>query len=147
MLVVYILLFSLSNNFQFYLQVFLKKRPWQNTIKIKHWIKPRVIELVYTSYDMTNLAKDFGYTCPPFKWDESRRFMIRCEIDAAYFHLYSIDRDDVCYIMETFPIVKRKDIAKYGKYYTKETILSIYDDMAECIKTGNTYQTCLDPHP
>jgi len=126
--------------------IFEKKTPWQNTIKIKHWIKPRVIELVYTSYDMTNLAKDFGYTCPPFKWDESRRFMIRCELDAAYFHLYGIDRDDVCYIMETFPIVKRKDIAKYGKYYTKETILSIYDDMAECIKTGNTYQTRLDPH-
>ena len=121
--------------------------PWQNAIKIKQWIKPRVIELVYNSYDMTSFAKDFGYTCPPFKWDETRRFLIRCELDAAYFHLYGIARDDVSYIMETFPIVKRKDIAKYGNYHTKETILSIYDDMGECIKTGNTYQTRLDPPP
>ena len=35
---------------------------------------------------------------------------MRCELDALYFHLYGIARDDVDYIMETFPIVKRKDI-------------------------------------
>ena len=33
------------------------------------------------------------------------------ELDAAFFHLYGIERDDVDYIMETFPIVKRKDVA------------------------------------
>ena len=34
------------------------------------------------------------------------------------------------YILETFPIVKRKDIAKYGSYRTKETILQLYDEFA-----------------
>lgn len=38
----------------------------------------------------------------------------RRELDAAYFHLYGIARDDVDYIMETFPIVKRKDVAAHG---------------------------------
>ena len=56
--------------------------------------------------------------------------MIRCELDAAYFHLYGIERDDVDYIMETFPIVKRKDEAAHGCYRTKDTILEIYDEMA-----------------
>lgn len=48
---------------------------------------------------------------------------MRAEIDAAMFHLYGIGRDDVDYIMETFPIVKRKDVADYGEYRTKRLIL------------------------
>ena len=47
--------------------------------------------------------------------------------------------------MDTFPIVKRKDEAKHGTYRTKDTILSIYDAMAEAIRTGQPYQTRLDP--
>ncbi len=49
--------------------------------------------------------------------------------------------------METFPIVKRKDEAAWGTYRTKETILEIYDALAESICTGRPYQTRLDPPP
>ena len=67
---------------------------------------------------------------PPFVWDEERRFLMRCELDALYFHLYQIARDDVDYILETFPIVKRKDEAAHGEYLTKRIILEMYDQMA-----------------
>jgi len=30
---------------------------------------------------------------PPFLWDQQRRFVMRAELDAAFFHLYGIDRD------------------------------------------------------
>jgi hypothetical protein len=60
--------------------------------------------------------------------NEERRFLLRCELDAAYFHLYVIERDDVDYIMETFPIVKRKDEKQYGEYRTKRVILEMYDE-------------------
>ena len=56
-------------------------------------------------------------------------------------------RDAVAYIMETFPIVKRKDIGKHGDYRTKRVILEIYGAMAEAIRTGQPYQTRLDPPP
>jgi hypothetical protein len=56
-------------------------------------------------------------------------------------------RDAVAYIMETFPIVKRKDEQKHGEYRTKRVILEIYDAMQEAIRTGQPYQTCLDPPP
>jgi hypothetical protein len=49
--------------------------------------------------------------------------------------------------MSTFPIVKRKDEAAYGTYRTKDTILEIYDAMAEALRTGQPYQTRLDPPP
>lgn len=62
----------------------------------------RMLELTYTAWDLQPFARDFGYDGPPFRWDEARRFMLRYELDAAYFHLYGIARDDVDYIMETF---------------------------------------------
>lgn len=48
------------------------------------------------------------------------------------------------YIMETFPIVKRKDVAAYGEYHTKRLILGVFDQMAEAIRTGTPYSSPLD---
>jgi hypothetical protein len=69
---------------------------------------------------------------------------VRTELDAAMFHLYGIDRDDVDYIMETFPIVKRKDIAAHGEYRTKRLILNFYDQMAEAQRTSTPYRSPFD---
>ena len=95
------------------------------------WISDRVVELSYTAWDLQSFAKECGYEGAPFPWDEERRFQLRCELDAAYFRLYGIAREDVGYIMETFPIVKRKDIEKHGVFRTKERILQLYDEMAD----------------
>ncbi len=107
----------------------------------------RVLELTYTAWDLEPFARDLGYDGPPFRWEPERRFLLRCELDAAFFHLYGIDRDDVDYIMETFPIVKRKDEAAHGAYRTKRVILEIYDHITRAAKTGQPYQTLLDPPP
>jgi len=119
---------------------------WEDTT-ISNWLIIRAIELTYTAWDLEAFAKDCGYFGPPFKWNEERRFLIRAELDAAYFHLYGIARDDVDYIMETFPIFKRKDEQKYGEYRTKRVILEVYDAMAEAMKTGIAYQTIVSPPP
>jgi hypothetical protein len=110
-------------------------------------IRDRVLELTFTAWDIAAFARDFGDDGPPFHWDEARRFAMRVELDALFFHLYGIDRDDVAYIMDTFPIVKRKDVAQYGTFRTKDLILEIYDAMAEATGTGKPYQTILDPPP
>jgi len=111
------------------------------------WIVPRVLELTYTAWDLEPFAQDVGYNGPPFRWDEDRRFLLRAELDALYFHLYGIVRDDVEYIMETFPIVKRRDVARHGEYRTKRVILEVYDALADAEQTGIVYQTRLDPPP
>lgn len=140
-------------------------------------IAPRVLELTYTAWDLEPFARDLGYNGPPFRWDEQRRFLIRCELDAAFFHLYlgseaqwkatgskelaayfTTPRHAVDYIMESFPIVKRKDEQAHGRYRTKDVILEIYDRMAEVIEANATavaagrqptarYQTALNPPP
>ena len=115
------------------------------------FLTPRVLELVYTAYDMTPLARDLGDGGGPFIWDEERRFLIRAELDAFFFRLYGIERDDVDYIMETFQTesggLKNNDIAKYGSYRTKETILEFYDRMAAADAAGVPYETPITPPP
>ncbi len=99
------------------------------TPQIIDYIKPRVLELVYTSYDMKPFAEDLGYTGEPFIWDTERRLILQSELDALYAHLYNITIDELDYILETFPIVKKKDIAKYGEYRTKRLILEKYEEL------------------
>jgi hypothetical protein len=111
------------------------------------WISDRVLELTYTAWDMAPFARDLGDDGPPFHWNEDRRFLLRAELDAAFFHLYGIARDDVDYIMETFPIVKRKDQKEHGTYRTKAKILEIYDAMTNAKSTGTDYQSLLNPAP
>ncbi|GAA4936980.1 N-6 DNA methylase [Streptomonospora halophila] len=120
---------------------------WDQSHEVTQWINPRTLELAYTAWDMKPFANDYGDTGAPFVWYEERRFLLRCELDAAFFHLYGIGRDDVDYIMETFPIVKKKDLQAHGSYRTKETILEIYEAMAKAAETGEPYRTVLDPPP
>ncbi|MGW2473112.1 Eco57I restriction-modification methylase domain-containing protein [Streptomyces sp. NPDC001665] len=108
----------------------------------------RVLELTFTAHDMAPFAADLGDTDGPFRWDESRRRQIRAELDAFFFHLYGIGRADTAYILDTFPIVRRKDEARYGGYRTKDLILTAYDRMAASgLVTGGTYTSPLSPPP
>ncbi|MFG2582031.1 Eco57I restriction-modification methylase domain-containing protein [Streptomyces malaysiensis] len=112
------------------------------------WFTARVVELAYTSRDMSDFAEDLGYQGAPFRWDEERRELLRAELDAALFHLYGVSRADAEYLMDTFPVVKREDEALHGgAYRTKDLILGIYDRMTEARETGRAYQTVLDPPP
>jgi len=117
------------------------------TPAVRQILLPRLLELIYTAWDLEPFAKDCGYDGSPFRWDEERRFLLRCELDAAYFHLYGIERNDVDYIMETFPVVKRKDEKQYSEYRIKRVILEIYDKMTQAIETGEPYRTRLEPPP
>jgi hypothetical protein len=127
--------------------------PWSPETDMIGWSKARAMELIYTAWDMAPFAEDLrdtdtsGRVNPPFMWDEERRSWLRTELDAAIFHLYGIERDDIDYIMDTFPIVRRKDEAAYGEYRTKNRILQVYDALADATETGKQYKSVLDPAP
>lgn len=106
---------------------------------------PRVLELTYAAWDLEAFAHDVGYDGQPFRSDPARRFLLCCELDAASFHLYLLSRDDIDYVMDTFPIVRKNDEKAHGEYRTKRLILEIYDAMAEAARSGKHYQTRLDP--
>lgn len=121
--------------------------PWDPELRLADWLTPRVLELTYTAWDLTPFARELGYGGPPFPWDEDRRFLIRCELDAAYFHLYGLSREEAAYILETFPIVKRKDEDRFGEYRTQRVILEIYDAFRQAMQTGRPYALPLTPPP
>jgi len=101
---------------------------WSRDDTFLAWLCSRVLELVYTSRDMAAFAHDLGYEGSPFLWDEERRFELRCQLDAAFFHLYGIERGDVDYIMDSFWIVRADDEKRFGEYRTKRRILELFDE-------------------
>ena len=155
--------------------------PWDSGESLRDWLLPRVLELTYTAWDLKPFATDCGWDGPPFRWDEERRFLLRCELDAAFFHLYlpaeedgdwrparrsdgcphdetpeqltelkhrfPTPRDAVAYILDTFPILRRKDEQRHGVYRAKHTILDIYDAIQASFATDEPYRTPLTPPP
>jgi DNA-binding transcriptional ArsR family regulator len=121
---------------------------WSPGHSLAEWLRVRVLELTYTAWDITAFARDHGWDGPPFRWDEARRFLLRAELDAAFFHLYGINEaDDVAYILGTFPIVRQRDQKEHGTYRTKDQILAIHERMRLAMAGGPPYATPLDPPP
>jgi hypothetical protein len=121
---------------------------WAHGTMLRDWIVPRVLELAYTAWDLEPFARDLGHLGTPFRWDLERRHRLRCELDAAFFHLYRLSHDDVAYVMDTFPIVRKNDQkAHNGKFRTKDTILEVFDALQKAAQTGKPYRTPLDPLP
>ncbi|QYX76962.1 Eco57I restriction-modification methylase domain-containing protein [Streptomyces akebiae] len=120
------------------------------------FVTTRILELTYTANDIRPFASDLGDTGAPFQWDEDRRAIIRAELDALFFHLYGITRDDTAYILDTFNVTRDNDIKAHGEYRTKNLILAEYDRMAAAGLTlenpltegeSGTYRSTLTPPP
>ena len=93
-------------------------------------VRGHVLRLTYTAHDMAPFARDLGYNGEPFIWNEEERRHLRARLDALYFHLYGINRDDADYILGTFPIVKKEDEAEFGRYRTRDLILAYMNALA-----------------
>jgi len=116
------------------------------------FIVPRVLELVYTAYDMEPLARDLGDEGEPFRWDEERRALLRAELDAFFFRMYGIDDPaEVDYILDTFATetggLKHNEIAKYGEYRTKRLVLDAHARMDTPTPQGLRYTSTITPPP
>ena len=93
-------------------------------------VRDHVLRLTYTAHDMAPFARDLGYDGPPFVWDEEERRHLRARLDALYFHLYGLDKDDAAYVLDTFPIVRRHDETQFGSYRTRDLVLAYMDALA-----------------
>jgi hypothetical protein len=113
--------------------------PEKYTQKDIEYITPRILELVYTSWDMQPFAQDMGYNGEPFIWNPNKRALIRAELDAYYAKLYQLTRDELRYILdpaevygaefpsETFRVLKNNEIKRFGEYRTQRLVLEAWD--------------------
>ncbi|WYL93593.1 MAG: DNA methyltransferase [Gloeotrichia echinulata IR180] len=106
------------------------------------FISRRVLELVYTTWDMQPFAKDMGYDGEPFGAKaQLRTALLRAELDAYYAKLYGLTRDELRYILdpadvygedfpsETFRVLKNNEIKQFGEYRTRRLVLEAWDRM------------------
>ncbi len=114
------------------------------------YVASRVLELVYTSNDMQLLADALRATGSPlaaivpqkpYRWDETRRTLLRAELDAWFARAYGLSRNELRYILdpaeifgpdfpgETFRVLKEKEITKFGEYRTRRLTLEAWDQL------------------
>ncbi|MEN8217400.1 MAG: hypothetical protein ABFS56_13740 [Pseudomonadota bacterium] len=106
---------------------FLPPRTFENGIggqKIADFIREQVLHLTYTAVDMRPFAQDMEYDGEPFPWDEEDRRHRLARLDALFFHLYEVDKNEANYILEQFPNVRAQDEKAFGRYLTKDLILA-----------------------
>jgi N-6 DNA Methylase len=110
------------------------------------WIRPRVVELTYTSHRIAPYAVDVlglepgADPGPPFRWLPERREQLRAELDAAMFHLYGLAADEVEHVLDSFFVVRKYEERDHGEFRTKRVILQIWHAMADAAANG-------DPEP
>lgn len=104
-----------------------------------------MLGLTYTAWELAGFARDHGDDGPPFRFDEQRRFHLRAELDAAYFHLYGLAGHEVEHVLGTFRAFRNTTPALFVR--TNEAILERYDAMTAAIDGAAPYVTNLDPIP
>lgn len=103
------------------------------------FIAQRVLELTYTSYDLTPWAEELGYSGEPFPFEPERRAQLRAELDAYFARLYGLTRDELRYVLdpadvvgsdypsETFRVLKNNEEKEFGEYRTRRLVLAAWD--------------------
>jgi hypothetical protein len=88
-----------------------------------------------------HLTPEWGPHCGvhdrlPDRRDTGDRAQLRAEIDAYVAHLYGLSRDDFAYILDTFPVLKKKEKKAFGEFMSKRKCLEEYDRVEKTIAPG-----------
>jgi hypothetical protein len=125
--------------------------PWGGTLA--EFVRPRVLELTYTSHRMAGYARDVvavptdSPVGGPFRWLPERRAQLVAEIDAAMLHIYGLSRADAEHVLDSFLVVAKVEERDLGEYRTKRLVLAAYDALADAAATGVPFISPLDPPP
>ena len=125
---------------------------WADTT-LAEFVRPRVLELAYTSHRMTGYARDVLAQPPgtpvggPFRWLPERRAQLIAELDAAMLHTYGLSRGEAEHVLDSFLVVAKVEERDLGEYRTKRLVLATYNALAEAAATGVPFVSPLDPRP
>jgi len=93
-------------------------------------VRREVLRLSYTAHDLAPFARDLGFDGLPFVWEAEDRRHRMARLDALFFRLYGLDRDEAGYVLDTFPIVRAADEAAFGRYRTRDLVLGYMNALA-----------------
>lgn len=98
--------------------------------EVGDFVRSEVLRLTYTAIDMEPFARDMGYEGEPFRWEEEDRRHRRARLDALFFHLYGVNRNDADCVLQQFPIVREDDEKEFGRFLTRDLILAYMNAVA-----------------
>jgi hypothetical protein len=82
-----------------------------------------------TKYGWVELVSA-GDTPPGALIDPREREDVRAEVDAIVAkHVYGLTAEEVSYVLDQFPVLKKRDTKTFGAYVTKDRILERYDSL------------------
>ena len=92
----------------------------------------------------TTLTQEWGPHCGvhnrlPDRRDTGDRAQLRAEIDAYVAYLYGLSREDFAYILDTFPVLKRKEEAAFGEFRSRRKCLEEYDRLLPILKGDRSH--------
>jgi hypothetical protein len=111
-------------------------------------LMPLVLRLLCTGPEMADywnaMASVVGFapvpadSTPPGYVDPEERLDSLAQIEAIVAkQIFNLSSDEVDWILETFPIVKERDIARYGDYRTKILVLEHYDSISTTLASSD----------
>ena len=105
-------------------------------------IKTRILELIYTTWDMKDFSIDFGLKndIKPFKWDLNRREKLKAELDAIFAMMYGFNQDELEYILNTFYVIRNNEQKEFGKFRTKNLVLKAFDKFENNKRERNLFR-------
>lgn len=146
----------------------LKQLPLIEPDALPDGVIESAIQLMLTASDMTDMAHDFSLASRHNDWSDARRFELRCELDATFFHLY-LPCDDagnwlpaeretanelellkshlpspmhaVGFVLDSFEVLKKNEEKEFGHFRTRGRIMAIYDEMLEARRQKIPYQS------
>jgi hypothetical protein len=105
--------------------------PWDPESVLLDWIGVRASRLLMTTHDMLATDLNTRGLIEPVIWDDESRLRVRCELDAAFFHLYGLERADVEHVFSAFPGLRENEMRRHREFRTERLVLEYYDAMAE----------------
>jgi hypothetical protein len=136
--------------------------PFPRLALSQHWVQvaaPIVLRLVCASPEMVpfwNQMSEFGLCLPARDGEvpkealllEDEREQARAELDALVAHdVFGLEREELSAVLETFPVVRKRDLKKHGDYRTKRLILDCFDEIAKAAREKRPYWSRLcAPH-
>jgi len=111
-------------------EAYAARCPWDRRQTLETWVSERVLKLTCTADDMRPLAQAAGMDPPVHRWNERERADLGAELDAAYFILYGIERQDAEYILSTFQGAGKAQEALFNGLTAAGRVLAAYDAMS-----------------
>lgn len=109
---------------------FSRACPWEVGTSLADWVAQRSLELTYTCDAMEAVARDVAFHGPPFPWDRTRRAEVQAELDAGFFHLAGMSREQVSHVVDSFRVLRENEVKIAGRFATRDLVLAHYDALA-----------------